>query len=130
MGLAVREAAADCVVRLGQVGEGLEPQQLQAPLQSCGPLRAALRIDDLAGWVALRLWREGWHGDALGRERRQAPLLARCVGADSGALLQPEELLALRRDGHVDQNLGFGEQERPGRDPPAVKNKTGLPWLV
>merc|ERR1712196_428926 len=79
--------------------------------------RAALRIDYLAGWFALRLW----------RERRQAPLLARCVGADSGALLQPEELLAVRRDGHVHQDLGLGEQERPGRDLPGGEEQDGPP---
>merc|ERR1711977_392959 len=83
--------------------------------------------DNLPGWFALRLRREGRHGDALGRERRQAPLLARCVGADPGALLQPEELLAVRRDGHVDQDLGLGEQERPGRDLPGGEEQDGPP---
>merc|ERR1712006_22106 len=34
---------------------------------------------NLAGRVALRFWWEGRHGDALGCERRQAPLLARRV---------------------------------------------------
>ena len=41
------------------------------------------------------------------------------------AVLQPEELLALRRDGRVDQDLGPGEQERAGRDPAAGEEQDG-----
>ena len=53
--LAVCEAAADRVVRLGQAGEGVEPEQLQAAVQPRWSLGPAVRVDDLAGWLALRV---------------------------------------------------------------------------
>ena len=53
-------------------------------------------------------------------------LRCRSRALNVGAHLQPEELLALRGHGRLDQDLGPGEQERPGRDLPCHEEQDGL----
>ena len=89
---------------------GLEPHQLQAPLQPRRAHGLRRRRHRLPRRLALRLGREGRRRAPVGPGRGQAPLLPRRGRRHLGADLLAQPLLALRGHRLVRQDLGPGEQ--------------------
>merc|ERR1711869_97020 len=100
----------------GQVGQGLELEQLQAPLQPRGPLRASGGKDGTA-----MLWdvNDGKHLYSLDAS---SPIQSLCFSPKNYWLCAA-----------TDASIKIWDLENKSVQdeiPPPVKNKTGLPWVV
>mmetsp|Transcript_5299 Transcript_5299/g.13240 ORF Transcript_5299/g.13240 Transcript_5299/m.13240 type:complete len:222 (-) Transcript_5299:109-774(-) len=115
------------LVRVGSPREGLGTHELQAPQRPHRAHRIPQHRVRVARRQPLRVGGEGRHRDAVGPQRGQAPVLARRRGDHPLPRLLAQQVLAVRRDRRVHQDLGFGIEGYRGH-PEAGGVRIGGGW--